>query len=229
MSPFPATRRSLLARLGGAGGEDRDPAWGEFVRDYEAGLVRYARAKGLQEADARDVTQTVLLAVHRALNAPDDGTRPTFAAAGAFRGWLARVAYNKCVDAVRRRAARGKLGAPAGGTDALGALAALPDDPNSPADDPAGDWRRWAFCVAAGRVEAEVAPHTWAAFLATAVENRPAAEVAAELNLTVGAVYAAKCRTLARLRAVAATLSEEDAPDGTRGDDGVVGVGGGTR
>ena len=223
---FPATRRSLLARLGGpTAGEERDPAgaaWAAFVADYEAGLLRYVRGRGLQDADARDVVQEVLLAVHAALTDDEEEGRPNFAAAGAFRGWLCRVAFHKSVDALRRRAAARKRGAAAGGTAALAALGELPGDAGSE-DEDAADWRRWAYCVAAGRVEAEVAPRTWAAFVAAAVENRPAAAVAAELGLSVGAVYAAKCRTLARLRDVAAGLSEEDAPD-----DKVVGLGGET-
>ena len=221
---FPATRRSLLARLGGpTAGEERDPAgaaWAAFVADYEAGLLRYVRGRGLQDADARDVVQEVLLAVHAALK--EEEGRPSFGAAGAFRGWLCRVAFHKSVDALRRRAAARKQGAAAGGTAALAALGELPGDAAGGREEP-DDWRRWAYCVAAGRVEAEVEPRTWAAFVAAAVENRPAADVAAELGLSVGAVYAAKCRTLARLREVAAGLSEEDAPD-----DKVVGLGGET-
>ena len=233
IAALPATRRTLLARLrgGGNGGPhgQAGAAWRAFAADYEAGLLRFARSKGLQEADARDAVQETLLAVHAALSA-DDAGRPTFDAAGTFRGWLTRVAFHKCIDAVRRRAARHKLGAPAGGTAALGALAELADDAGSGSSgDPGdpGDWRRWAFCVAAGRVEAEVEATTWAAFVGTAVDGRPAAEVGAELGLSVGAVYAAKCRTLAKLRAVAATLSEEDAPDHAHArDDRVVGSGG---
>jgi RNA polymerase sigma-70 factor (ECF subfamily) len=41
---------------------------------------------------------------------------------------------------------------------------------------------------------------TWKACWETAVAGRPAAEVARELGLTVGAVYAAKFRVLDRLR-----------------------------
>ena len=150
---------------------------------------------------------------------------PPGRSAGGSRRWHTA----RCVDAVRRRAARHKLGAPAGGTAALGRLAELAADADG-TEDP-GDWRRWAFCVAAGRVEPDVEPATWAAFVGTAVDGRPAAEVGAELGLSVGAVYAAKCRTLAKLRAVAATLSEEDAPDARaiHGDDEVVGSGGGDR
>jgi RNA polymerase sigma-70 factor (ECF subfamily) len=43
-------------------------------------------------------------------------------------------------------------------------------------------------------------PATWKAFWEQAVEGRPAAEVAAELGLTIGAVYASKFRVLDRLR-----------------------------
>ncbi len=41
---------------------------------------------------------------------------------------------------------------------------------------------------------------TWKACWETVVADRPAAEVAAELGLTVGAVYAARFRVLERLR-----------------------------
>jgi RNA polymerase sigma-70 factor (ECF subfamily) len=43
-------------------------------------------------------------------------------------------------------------------------------------------------------------PATWKAFWEQAIEERPAAEVAAQLGLTVGAAYAAKFRVLDRLR-----------------------------
>ena len=41
------------------------------------------------------------------------------------------------------------------------------------------------------RVRARVEPASWAAFCQRMIERRPAAEVAAELGLTVGAVYKA--------------------------------------
>ena len=43
-------------------------------------------------------------------------------------------------------------------------------------------------------------PATWEAFLLTAVEGRPPAQVAARVGLSVGAIYVAKSRVIARLR-----------------------------
>jgi RNA polymerase sigma-70 factor (ECF subfamily) len=53
--------------------------------------------------------------------------------------------------------------------------------------------RRTAACAADmfDRVRARVEPTSWAAFWQRMIERRPAAEVAAELGLTVGAVYKA--------------------------------------
>ena len=60
MQELPETRDSLLVRM-------RDPrdgqAWAEFVQIYEPVVYRLARGQGLQDADARDLTQQVLMAV----------------------------------------------------------------------------------------------------------------------------------------------------------------------
>jgi len=60
---LPETRYSLIARL--ACPEDTE-TWDEFLRTYEAAILRYCRTKGLQDADAADVCQHVLIAVHQA-------------------------------------------------------------------------------------------------------------------------------------------------------------------
>jgi RNA polymerase sigma-70 factor (ECF subfamily) len=48
--------------------------------------------------------------------------------------------------------------------------------------------------------EGEFQPATWQAFWGLTVEGKSGAEVAAELGLSVDAVYAAKSRVLRRLR-----------------------------
>ena len=61
---------------------------------------------------------------------------------------------------------------------------------------------RRLFAWAAEQVRPHVEPATWQAFWQTAVEGRPAKDVAAELGLNVASVYVAKGRVLARLKEV---------------------------
>jgi RNA polymerase sigma-70 factor (ECF subfamily) len=49
-------------------------------------------------------------------------------------------------------------------------------------------------------MQAEFSPKTWKACWEHVVAGRPAAEVAAELGISVGSVYVAKSRVLSRLR-----------------------------
>ena len=61
MSELPQTRHSLLVRLR----ENSADAWSEFLEVYEQSIYRFARRRGLQDADAWDVTQDVLAAVEK--------------------------------------------------------------------------------------------------------------------------------------------------------------------
>jgi RNA polymerase sigma-70 factor (ECF subfamily) len=62
------------------------------------------------------------------------------------------------------------------------------------------EYRRRVFAWAAECVRPAVSAATWQAFWQTAVEGRGGAEVAAELGMTVAAVYLAKSRVMARLK-----------------------------
>src|SRR5262249_2919542 len=59
-------------------------------------------------------------------------------------------------------------------------------------------------------LEHEFQANTWMAFWETAVAGRPAADVGADLGMTPGTVYVAKCRIRARLRDEARRLEAED-------------------
>jgi RNA polymerase sigma-70 factor (ECF subfamily) len=50
------------------------------------------------------------------------------------------------------------------------------------------------------RVRSEFQPATWNAFVQTAVEGRSPTQAASNVGLSVGAVYVAKSRVIARLR-----------------------------
>src|SRR2546421_5874988 len=84
------TRPSLLIRIRDAG--DRE-AWQQFVALYAPLIYGLARHRGLQDADAADVTQEVLRAVANA--APGFDFDPE---RGSFRGWLYTVTCHKIHD-----------------------------------------------------------------------------------------------------------------------------------
>jgi RNA polymerase sigma-70 factor (ECF subfamily) len=198
MTQLPDTRHSLLFRL--AGPSD-SAAWADFLDSYEGAVFRYCRSRGLQESDARDVVQEVLLAVHGAMSCWQPTGRP-----GGFRTWLIRTTHNLCLKSLRVQA-RGDHGV--GGTSIRERLDDLPAENKLKTDEDA-DWQRWAFCWAANQVEREVLPSTWHAFWLTAVEGEPPTAAAHRLNMRVGSVYAAKCRVLSRIRERIGQLSESE-------------------
>lgn len=191
------TRYSLLARLARPADPD---AWQEFISIYQGAIFRYSRHRGLQEADALNVVQQVMLAVHEAIQHWKPSGRQ-----GSFRAWLFQTAHRHCLRALRdcQRADRG-----AGGTSVFDRLQSLAHD-NRELESEEQSWRRWAFCCAAGQVQRTVETVTWRAFWMTAVEGLPPTEVAKCLGMKMGSVYAARCRVLARIRERTDQLSRE--------------------
>jgi RNA polymerase sigma-70 factor (ECF subfamily) len=189
MRQLPDTRASLIFRLQDAG---EDTAWEDFCGVYEGAVHGYARKKGLGEADARDLTQDVLTAVFESVGRWQSDGQPA-----SFRRWLFRIAHNAVVNSLVRRA-RGVHAT--GETWERLQLAGVPSP--TATDQTAFDleFRREAFRWAADRVEFAVSETTWKAFLRTALEGEPAEVVASDLGMTVGGVYTAKCRVLARLK-----------------------------
>lgn len=180
------TRASLLVRL-------RDPhdsaAWQQFVELYGSLVYGFVRQRGLQDADAADLTQEVFQAVARAA-----GEWQYDPSRGTFRGWLYAVTRNKMNRFLQRRQSQA-LGS--GDTNAQLRLA------EQPAPESDGEWeqeyQRQLFRLAAEQVKDNFTSTTWQAFWQTAVEGQPAATVARGLGLSVGAVYVARSRVLARL------------------------------
>ena len=182
------TRASLLARLSDP--KDRE-AWRQFVDLYGSLIYGFARRRSLQDADAADLTQEVFLAVAQAA-----GHWQYDPQQGRFRGWLYGITRNKIAKFLERRHSQ-----PIGSGDS-NAQQRLAQEP-SPGPDPEAVWeqefQQQLFRVAADRVRDSFAPATWQAFWKTAVEGKSAANVAVELGMSVGAVYVAKSRVLARL------------------------------
>jgi RNA polymerase sigma-70 factor (ECF subfamily) len=187
MAELPTTRPSLLVRLRDA----RDTeAWRQFVQLYGPVVYAYGRRRGLQDADAADLTQEVLRAVSAGLGQLEYDRRR-----GSFGGWLFTVAHHKLHDLLARQRRPGQ------GSGDPGVQRWLEEQP---ARDDAMLWdqeyERRLFRWAAEQVRPRFQEATWQAFWLTAVEGKSGKEVAEALDLTVAAVYLAKSRVMARLR-----------------------------
>jgi len=189
MYEAPKTRPSLLLRMR----DTQDArAWGEFVEIYEPLVYRMARRHGFQDADARELSQEVLLAVSTAIERWNADP-----ARGSFRAWLFRVARNLMINLLtrQRRHAQG-----VGDTDFQRLLAQQPAPESEESAYFDLEYRRQLFRWAAEQVRDEFRTKTWTAFWKTCIEGQAIREVAAELQLSAGAIYVARSRVMARLR-----------------------------
>jgi RNA polymerase sigma-70 factor (ECF subfamily) len=190
-------------------------AWNRLVSLYVPLVARWCRQGGLHEDDLADVFQEVFQAVATHLaEFRNDRPRDT------FRGWLRTITLNKVHDHFRkqRREPRGEGGsealwqmsqfpAPEMSSPAVGRPSADAVDSGSELPDE-GTLERQLFRRALEMIRNEFEPRTWQAFWKTAVDNRAAKDVAAELSMSPGAVRVAKSRVLQRLRAELGDLPE---------------------
>jgi RNA polymerase sigma-70 factor (ECF subfamily) len=153
-------------------------------------LVRaWCQRAGLQDADAADVAQEVFRALAGNIDRfRSDGGR------NSFRGWLWGITRNQLL-AFRR----GQLGRAEGGSGALRRFGEIPGEGDASSVVEPAD-RHAVLRRAVELLRGEVEERTWRAFWRVAVDGHAPADVAADLGLTVNAVYLAKTRLLRRLR-----------------------------
>ena len=192
------TRESLLIRLRNP---QCDDAWGEFSAIYRPMVYRLARQGGLQDCDAEDVTQRVLISVSGAIG----GWRKD-ASKGRFRGWLTTVTKN----AIRNALTRTPLAKPAESTDLFKSVEQSTDSASELDRIIEAEFMRCVFREAARRVRVEFEDRTWHAFWVTSVDGVSVADAAEQLSMTPGAIYAARSRIMRRLQRVASEIADED-------------------
>jgi RNA polymerase sigma-70 factor (ECF subfamily) len=178
------TPSSLLERL------RRSPeqaAWERFVDLYTPLLFAWAARLGLTGHDAADLVQDVFAVLVEKLPQFEYDARKS------FRAWLKTILLNHW----RKQRRRPRVMHPAAGGRDLNDLAGPEDVPELEEEE----YRRHLVSRALALMRAEFQPATWRACWEFVVRGRPAAEVAAELGMTVNAVYVAKSRVLRRLRA----------------------------
>jgi len=188
MSEFPDTRSTLIAQVRSP--ENRE-AWAQFVTLYRPVIYRMARKRGMQDADAQDLAQTVLIRVAGAI----DRWEKTDPSVG-FRHWLARVAKNAILTAL----AKSPEDAAAGGTDIQDLLNEQSDIATDVERELRLEYLREQYHRAAAIVQADVNTETWRAFELSVIDGKPCDEVAELVGKPIGTVYAARSRVMRRLR-----------------------------
>lgn len=187
------TSTTLLRRLRRAPTDEA--AWSAFVERYGRLVYHWCRQWGLQEADAEDVTQTVLLELSRQMRTFEYDRQ------GSFRGWLRTVAqrsWGRFLEARRRGGVTGvePVLDVAAGEDLLQQLEK--------------ESEQELLELAMRRVRARVQPHTWEAFRLLALEQQSGAAVAQELGMKVGAVFVARSKVQKMLRVEIERLTAEE-------------------
>ena len=196
MSEFPETCDSLLVQVQDPANRD---AWDLFARIYRPAIVRIAMARGLQHADAQDLSQQVLMAVASAIGSwekRDESIR--------FRHWLSRVTKNAILNALTRRPKDQAVG----GTSIDELLREVVDRDEATTALIENQLRRELYLQAAEMIKAEFRADSWQAFELSVTGELTIEEVAGQLGKSVGAIYTARSRIMFRLRETIAELGE---------------------
>jgi RNA polymerase sigma-70 factor (ECF subfamily) len=196
------TRATLLGRLRLE--PHNQAAWDEFVAQYGGKIYGWCRKWNLQEADAQDVTQNVLLRLAQKMGAF------TYDPARSFRAWLKTLTQHALSDFLEARQRPG-LGS---GDSQVGQLLASLEARDDLARELAEEFDRELLREAMARVRLRVAPQTWQAFHLTAFEGLSGAEAAERIPMQVAQVFVAKRRVQKMIREEVARLEAAEAPEG---------------
>ena len=191
------TSLSLLERLRHS---PENEGWSRLEDLYAPLLRAWLRRYDVQDSDANDLVQEVLLAVSKDLNKFEHRGQP-----GAFRGWLKAILINRLRKFWRARDRRPQV---RGDSDIDARLAQLDD----PASEMSRIWDRehdqYVLRQLMALAEPHFEPQTWKAFCRVALGGSKPNVVAKEMGISLNAVCLAKSRVIRRLRQEATGLIE---------------------
>jgi RNA polymerase sigma-70 factor (ECF subfamily) len=150
---------------------------------YTPYLFSLVRRAGVDREEASDVVQDVFLLLARKM--PDF----EYDARLSFRAWLRTVVRNRLHEIGRRRSV------PEVSTNEFDL-----EDSGDVDSIEESEYRNHVIARALEVMQRDFAPTTWKACWEHVVSGRTALDVGAELGISEGAVYVAKCRVLRRLR-----------------------------
>ena len=165
-------------------GPESKAAWERFVEIYTPLFYYWVRQAGWRDADAADLVQDILMTLLQQM--------PVFSyePGQSFRNWLWTIMRNKCRHRARQDAVRRGV--------AVEDIADAGNDPTVQVAD--REFQAQILQQSLKVMRREFEETTWTACWEHVVRDRAAVEVAAELGITVNAVYIAKSRVLRVLR-----------------------------
>lgn len=182
MSIHDETSLSLIEGL--AKGKDQE-AWKRFLNIYSPLMIRWNLNCGLQQYDAEDVAQEIIMYVFNNID------RFKRLRTGSFRKWLKTIATYKIRHIKRARK-----------------LVLLEEYSKYDFKEPQGsfEWGEDYYESIMQRgleiIETKVKKSTWEAFLGVYIQNIDPEEVAKKLGISRNAVYIANGRILGRLKRI---------------------------
>ncbi len=175
------TPPSLLERIRNPG---QDQAWERFVVLYTPYIFNLARKAGADREAASDVVQDVFLLLTQKM------ADFQYDVQGSFRAWLRTVVLNRLHEIARRRTLPTVFAADLVDREEAADVESFEE----------AEYRRHLITRALEIMQREFSPTTWKACWEHLVSGKTALDVGAELGISEGAVYVAKCRVLQRLR-----------------------------
>jgi len=176
------TRPSLLIRVRN---QNNQEAWHEFDGIYRPMLFRFARARGMGEAEAEEIAQQCMTAIHLHIGGfeYDPGK-------GRFKSWLGTMVRNRINSALRRRRDV------QAGTQEFRDLRDGGPEPDEVFDTL---WRQEHLRHCLRLIRSEVEESTFRVFVAFVMEEQPLEEVCERFALTPNHVRVIRTRMTRRL------------------------------
>lgn len=187
------TRSSVLAAVKDTGDA---AAWARFFDLYAGFVFAIARSKGLASEDADDIVQGVFSELARKM--------PTFEydrTKGRFRSYLLGLINWRVLDKLKADKRESELNA-----------AYCEEKPAAPVTEAAfidQEWQNAAFDEALRRLQEEVRPDHFAAFVESTVEGLDTETVMRLHGMTRDNIYQIRARFTAKLKALVATIRTE--------------------
>lgn len=175
--------------------------WQAFVERYRPMIIAYAqRSFGLSRADAEDAAQEALNAFfERYTSGAYDRDK------GRLRKWLFGIATNQIKNLLRKNAKRPEVLSTK--TTGPGSMDYVPDD-SQLEETWKQEWQIALFRQCFDEVRRQVDEKTINAYVLYAERHLPVDQVAAQLGMTINAVYLAKHHVLRRIREMINNMEE---------------------